>query len=103
MFLVVSVCPHRVQGGLHPPLAEGELGLVLSPPQDAWRAEAVKAWHGKAGLIPAAQPDGTAVLQLRGHALHWLRWSGDAEQLPLTGAAAAGVKLEKAEATVIGQ
>jgi len=97
VLLVVIIHPHRVQDGVHAPLAEGALGLVLSPPQDASIAEAVEAWHGKAGLLPAAQADGTAVLQLPGHALHWLRSAGDVKPLPLAGAAAASVALEKEE------
>ena len=76
MLHVVVVRPHRVQDGEDPPLAEGALGLAFSPPQDAGVAELVEAWHHKAGLLPAAQADGTAVLQLRGHAPHVLRWAG---------------------------
>jgi len=59
-----------------PPLAEGAIGLALSPPQYAFIAEPVEAWHHVAGLLTAAQADGAALLQLRGHALHPLRWAG---------------------------
>ena len=75
MLRVVIVRPHRVQDGEDPPLAEGALGLAFSPPQDARVAELVEAWHHKAGLLPAFQADGTAVLQLYGHALHLLQWA----------------------------
>ena len=40
----------------------GALRLALSPPQGARVAEPVEAWHDKAGLLPAAQEDGTAVV-----------------------------------------
>ena len=101
MLHVVVVRPHRVQDGEDPPLAEGALGLAFSPPQDAGVAELVEAWHHKAGLLPAFQADGAAVLQLYGHALHLLQWAwggtADVEVLPLTSAAAAGAVQEKEE------
>jgi len=101
MLLKVVVHPHGVQDGSHPPLAEGALGLDLSPVRDAWVAELVEAWHHVVGLLPAAQADRTAVLRLRGHALHVLRWAagdGDVDPFPLAGpAAAVDVALEKAE------
>lgn len=65
-----------MQEGLDPPLAEGALGLGLSPLQDALVAKLVEAWHHIADLFPAAQADGTAVLQLHGHAVHRLQWVG---------------------------
>ncbi|XP_064901245.1 uncharacterized protein LOC110357667 [Columba livia] len=73
--LIVVVRPHRVQDGGHPPLAEGALGLGLSPPHDARVAELVQAWQDVAGLLPAVQADWTAGVQLRGHALHVRRWA----------------------------
>ena len=76
MLLEVVVCPHRVHDGDDPPLAEGALGLALSPPHDARVAELVEAWHHVAGLLPAVQAYWTAVVQVRGHALHVLRWAG---------------------------
>ena len=76
-FLGVRRCPtKRDMQSAGACLAGGALGLALSPPQDARVAGPVAAWHHKAGLLPAAQADGTAVLQLRGHALHVLRWAG---------------------------
>ena len=76
MLPIVVICLHRVQDGVGAPLAEGALELALSPPQDAFIAEAVEEWHRVAGVFVAAQADRAALLQLRGHALHWLRWAG---------------------------
>jgi len=59
MLLVVIVCPHQVQDGLHPPLAEGALGLALSTPQEAFIAEVGGAWQHVAGLLAAAQAWGS--------------------------------------------
>jgi len=89
-----------VHDGLDAPLAEGALGLALSPPQDALVTEAVEARHHIGGIVPAVQAHWAAVLCLCGHALHPLQWAGgagDDNMLPLTGAAAAAVTLEKEE------
>ena len=91
---------HRVYDGLDPPLADGALGLALSPPQDAVVTEAVEARHHVGGIIPAVQAHWAAVPHLCGHALHPLQsagGAGDDKMLPLTGDAAAGVLLEKEE------
>ena len=76
VLLKVVVRPHRVHDGLHSPLAEGALELSLSPLQDAPVTEAVEAWHHIGGIVPAIQAHWAAVLHLRGHAVHPLRWAG---------------------------
>jgi len=92
--------PHRVQDGGDRPPAERALGRALSPAHDACIAEFVEARHHVAGLLPAVQADGTAVVQLRGRAptrCGGLGGAGDDKLFPLTGAAAVGVVLEEEE------
>jgi len=81
-------------------LQRGHLGVALSPAHDALVAECVEARHHVAGLLPAVQAVGTAVVQLCGRAPACccvLGGAGDDKLLPLTGAAAAGVALLEEE------
>ena len=89
-----------MQGGLDPPLAEGALGLALSPLQDAQVAEPVETWHGKAGLLQLPRQVGqwssSSVATLSTHC-RGLGGPGDVKLLSFTCAAAASVTLEKEE------